>query len=110
MYTIEENNIINCIKKAKEKKINQTTIIKMVGEIYNPYTSKAINIATPWVANKMIKAAQPYTQSSKAAQPYTQSSKATQYYSIPAKAIKGGKTRIHTKNKKLRKNKTRRIR
>jgi len=100
MYTIEENNIINCIKKAKEKKINQTTIIKMVGEIYNPYTSKAINIATPWVANKMIKAAQPYTQSSKAAQPYTQSSK----------AIKGGKTRIHTKNKKLRKNKTRRIR
>ena len=100
MYTIEENNIINCIKKAKEKKINQTTIIKMVGEIYNPYTSKAINIATPWVANKMIKAAQPYTQSSKA----------TQYYSIPAKAIKGGKTRIHTKNKKLRKNKTRRIR
>jgi hypothetical protein len=58
----------------------------------------------------MIKAAQPYTQSSKAAQPYTQSSKATQYYSIPAKAIKGGKTRIHTKNKKLRKNKTRRIR
>jgi len=100
MYTIEENNIINCIKKAKEKKINQTTIIKMVGEIYNPYTSKAINIATPWVANKMIKAAQPYTQSSKA----------TQYYSIPAKARTGGKTRINKKNKKLRKNKTRRIR
>ena len=83
---VVETNVKNCINTAKINGITQTKFIKMVGEIYNPYTSKFIKFASPIVMNKAANAMQPYA---------TQ----TQMKSMS----RGGKTQIKIKKKNNKK-------
>ena len=51
------SNLRSCIKTAKSNGFKQTDIIKIVGEIYNPLTSKAITFVTPFALKQTAKIA-----------------------------------------------------
>ena len=73
-----------CIKKAKTQNIPQTEIISLVGQIYNPLTSSAFKIVSP----------------------YAKKAAASGFTSAAKKF--GSKGGISKKNKKSKKNKSRR--
>ena len=44
------NNLKKCIESAKNNKIDEPTIVKMIAEVYHPETYKLANTLSPYAA------------------------------------------------------------
>lgn len=89
------SNLRSCIKTAKNNGFKQTDIIKIVGEIYNPMTSKALNFMKPYALNQTAKITTKYTTSP------NKSANASPISNSQTKRM-GGKTKNRRKTRRTR--------
>ena len=97
------NNLKKCIESAKNNKIDETTIVKMIAEVYHPNKYKLANTLSPYAASFASKSALSAANNlNKYATNNNANVNANNYTTTTKSTRSGGKMRKNNKNKTRR--------